>query len=496
MTQSISGERTPGSGRSELITYPTSLGGSLSALGTLLAGPLDGVFPGGVHILPPFPSTADRGFAPVRYDEIDPAHGTWADIEQIAARVPVTLDIMVNHISRFSPEFQDVVARGNDSAWIDAFITPGKIWPETGWPSAADLELIHLRKPDHPFTDVTLADGTTLTVWTTFAFGTGPSQQIDLDARSPVTRDLYRTWFAELARHGVRRVRLDAVGYLSKRAGTSCFMVDPDIWELLADLADLAAANGLTVLPEVHAGTDMHRTIASRGYASYDFALPGLVLHALIAGTSSFLRPHLDAAPANQITMLDCHDGIPSYPDLEGMLADDELGRMAEHARQRGANFTMAHDRHAGASRVHQINCTYRDAVGSDTGLLVSRAIQLFAPGTPQIYYVGLLAGSNVPIDESGDGRSVNRHDYSEAEISRGLASPVVQRQIELLRLRNTHPAFDGTLTVLPSADTALALLWSGGESWCRLDVDLPGQRAEVSWSGSQPLAVHSLELA
>ena len=63
--------------RPQLLTYPDSLGGDLGALGDLLDGPLTGLFHG-VHILPPFPSSGDRGFAPLSYDDIDPRFGTWA----------------------------------------------------------------------------------------------------------------------------------------------------------------------------------------------------------------------------------------------------------------------------------------------------------------------------------------------------------------------------------------------------------------------------------
>ena len=60
--------------RPQLLTYPDSLGGGLSALRELLEGPLDGLFRG-VHILPPFPSSGDRGFAPLTYLEIEPRFG-------------------------------------------------------------------------------------------------------------------------------------------------------------------------------------------------------------------------------------------------------------------------------------------------------------------------------------------------------------------------------------------------------------------------------------
>ena len=90
--------------RPQLLTYPDSLGGDLRTLSGLLERPLSGLFRG-VHILPPFPSSGDRGFAPVTYDRIDPRFGSWADVERIAADYDVLLDVMINHISRASPEF-------------------------------------------------------------------------------------------------------------------------------------------------------------------------------------------------------------------------------------------------------------------------------------------------------------------------------------------------------------------------------------------------------
>ena len=46
-----------------LITYADSLGKNLKELNQVLSNVLDGVV-GGVHVLPFFPSTGDRGFAP------------------------------------------------------------------------------------------------------------------------------------------------------------------------------------------------------------------------------------------------------------------------------------------------------------------------------------------------------------------------------------------------------------------------------------------------
>src|SRR2546425_9430218 len=132
------------------MTYPDSLGGNLAALDSLLRGPLDGLF-GGIHILPPFPSSGDRGFAPLTYREIDPTFGSWADISQLAEDYDVVLDLMINHISRQSVEFIDFERHGRRSLYADLFLTVDKIWP-SGNPPAKDVSQIFLRKPHDPFT--------------------------------------------------------------------------------------------------------------------------------------------------------------------------------------------------------------------------------------------------------------------------------------------------------------------------------------------------------
>ena len=93
---------------------------------------------GGIHLLPPFPSTGDRGFAPVTYREIDPKLGTWQDIQKLSATHDVLLDFMVNHISRHSSYFQDFVKNGRQSQYADLFITLDKVWPD-GKPVETDV---------------------------------------------------------------------------------------------------------------------------------------------------------------------------------------------------------------------------------------------------------------------------------------------------------------------------------------------------------------------
>ena len=197
---------------------------------------------------------------------------------------------MVNHISRQSAEFQDFEQHGRRSRSADLFITLDKVWPD-GRPEVDDVARIFLRKPDHPFSTVTIADsGEQETVWTSFG-GSDWSEQVDLDLRSPAARVLVEGWVTSLASHGVRVVRLDAVGYVVKKAGTSCFMVEPEIWEVIDWLVEVADRSGLVVLPEVHDVYETHEKLAARGYWTYDFVLPGLVLHAFLTGDAAAPGP-------------------------------------------------------------------------------------------------------------------------------------------------------------------------------------------------------------
>jgi sucrose phosphorylase len=467
----------------QLLTYPDSLGGDLASIRRLLDGPFRGLF-GGIHVLPPFPSSGDRGFAPITYRDLDPRFGSWADIRALADRHDVLLDVMVNHISRQSDEFQAFERGGRDAPSADLFITLDKVWPD-GRPSSADVARIFLRKPDDPFSSVSVgATRETVRVWTTFGTPDG-FEQVDLDLRAEGTRRLIAAWFGGLAAHGVRMVRLDAVGYVVKRAGTSCFMVEPEIWDVLDWLRAVAADMGLLVLPEVHDVHATHERLSAHGYWTYDFVLPGLVLLALETGEAGRLAAHLAGSPDRQFTTLDCHDGIPVNPDLQGILSPHEMTGLAEGVVARGGNVNrILSATHADGVDVHQLNCTYYSALGEDDErYLAARAIQLFARGIPQVYYVGLLAGSNdhASVRRTGEGRAINRHDYPLAEIDEALERPVVQALMELLRLRATHPAFGGDLSVETPTPTSLRLSRSAGPHRCVLTVDLVSGTSDIT---------------
>ncbi|WP_395703067.1 sucrose phosphorylase [Aquabacterium sp.] len=467
----------------QLITYVDRLGGGgLRELQALIAepgAPLAGLF-GGVHLLPFFHRIdgADAGFDPIDHLQVDARLGRWDDIARLSAQVPVMADVIVNHMSSQSPQFLDFLQHGSASRYAGLFLTLDAVFPQGA--TEADLLAIYRPRPGLPFTAVTLADGQRRLLWTTFT-----PQQVDIDVAHPQGQAYLGDILRTLSQAGVTMVRLDAVGYAIKRAGSSCFML-PETFAFIEQFAAQARAAGIEVLVEVHAHHQRQIEIAAKVDWVYDFALPPLVLHALYAADAQPLKRWIGIRPTNALTVLDTHDGI-GIIDIGADAADREgrpglvppaaLDRLVEeiHRRSDGQS-RQATGAAASNLDLYQVNCTFHAALGGDDrAYLLARAIQFFLPGVPQVYYVGLLAGENDMdlLAATGVGRDINRHRYSRAEIDAALDRPVVQDLLRLIRLRNAHPAFGGQFTLLPSADHEIDLCWRDGANEARLVADL-----------------------
>lgn len=445
-----------------LITYADALGKNLSQLRVLLEkhfrGPNGLRAIGGIHVLPFFPSSADRGFAPTHYDEVDPELGSWPDVEKLAECYDLTVDFMINHISRRSPYFEDFLLRKNDSPYAEMFIRYKDFWPG-GKPDDGQIALIYKRKPRAPAVEIGFADGTAEKVWCTF-----DEEQIDLDLSREVTRRFVRDSLLGLAGHGARIVRLDAFAYSIKKPGTNCFFVEPEVWELLAWVRDLLSPLGVEVLPEIHEHYSIQQKLADRGYWVYDFALPMLLLHTFDTASNERLLAWLRICPRTQFTTLDTHDGI-GVVDVAGLLSQQEIDNVRDQLFTRNSNVKNAYNMPSYNNLdIYQINCTYYSALGADDDAYVlARAIQFFAPGIPQVYYVGLLAGENDidRVERTKVGRDINRHQYSAQEVADNVSRPVVRRLVNLMLFRNSYPAFSGEFDIRPTTDPAeLRLAW------------------------------------
>jgi sucrose phosphorylase len=473
----------------QLITYPDSLGGNLQQLHQLLSHRLKDVFKGGVHILPPFPSSGDRGFAPLTYLEIDPQFGTWDEVKAIGATHDILLDLMVNHISQKSAYFQDFLENGNDSQFADLFLSLEKIWSD-GQPVESDIAPIFLRR-ERPYSTFKIEKtGEEQKVWTTFG-KQDPSEQIDFDIKSKATLQLLSDFMRNFHEQKVKIVRLDAVGYVIKKMGTNCFFVEPEIYDFLVWIHTLAHSLDIELLPEVHSHYSIQYRLAEKGYWIYDFILPYVVLESLMNRNSERLYSYLHDRPEKQFTMLDCHDGIPVKPDLNDLVSSKDARQIVDKCLERGANLSLVFsDQHKDKDGfdVHQIRCSYYSMLDcNDDAYIAARAIQFFVPGIPQVYYVGLLAGENDRdnVEKTGEGREINRHNFTPDEIENSLEKPVVKRLIELIRFRNDYPAFEGNFSFDAASASEVALTWHAAEHHCSLHIDLTSYTTTVRYTDS-----------
>ena len=470
----------------QLITYADRLGGDLPGLKSLLRNEFEGLF-AGVHILPFFDPIdgADAGFDPVDHTTVDARIGDWGDIAGIAADHSVMADLIVNHVSADSPQFKDVLRRGTASRYWDLFLKKDDIFPtdQPGPEQHRDIERIYRPRPGTPFTEITLDDGTRIDFWTTFS-----AKQLDINVECQQGRDYLDSILRRFSESGVREIRLDAAGYAIKRRGTSCFML-PETFDFIASLSSNAAELGIDTLVEIHSYYQTQIAIASRVGRVYDFALPPLVLHTLYTGETDALKRWLAIAPRNCVTVLDTHDGIGIIDvaregDQAGLLSDEAVDSLVETVHEKTGGTSRSASGYAASNLdVYQVNSTFYDALGrDDVDYLLARAIQFFAPGTPQVYYVGLLAGTNdlELVGKTGVGRDINRHYYAPEEIRAEIDRPVVRSLMHLIRIRNGIPAFAGTFSMPECGDSELILRWESPHCMAQLNVDLERRTATI----------------
>ena len=474
----------------QLIAYPNRIGDNLKDLGTVLDAHLSKAI-GGVHILPIYPSNADGGFSPLTHKQVDPAYGTWDDVEHISAKYDLCLDLTLNHISDESAEFKDFLEKGFESEHAELFINVDTLEPIT----KEDLAKIHIRKEKEPFREVTLGNGEKTRVWCTFT-----EHQIDLDYTSPKTFDLMRDYIEHLTSKGVKLFRLDAFGYITKKIGTSCFLLEPDTYQKLDWFNQTARENGAEILPEVHDHPSYQKAISNRDMYSYGFALPPLALYTFLYNDAKFLKNWLRVCPHNQITVLDTHDGI-CMPDVENIIPDSNLQKLINDLSDRSGDTIMrrmAGNLHS-VGAIYQLTATFFDAMRQDAdAYLAARALQFFTPGIPQVYYVGLVADTNDHdlVEETGESRDINRHYYSREEFETKLHAELPQKLIKLMEFRNSHPAFNGEFELCSTPSTELRMRWVNGTGvFAELWIDLPRRKMEITYSNQDSMHVERLAI-
>lgn len=304
--------------------------------------------------------------------------------------------------------------------------------------------------------------------------------QMDLNIKSPMVWEFYDDTLKTLADYGAKIVRLDAFAYAPKEPGEKNFLNEPGTWDVLQRVRELADKYNLMLLPEIHAsyGEKNYEAIAEKGYMTYDFFLPGLIIDAIEGADGKVLKRWADELMEKKIkvvNMLGCHDGIPLL-DLKGLIPEERIQALIDTIVERGG---FVKNLHGQKNMYYQVNATYYSALGEDDKkMLLARALQLFMPGKPQVWYLDLFAGKNdheaVKRAGAGGHKEINRTNLTTDQMEELLTRDVVKKQLEMLKFRSEFAAFDFDAELEVKVDgSKMSYIWTKDGYKAQLEANL-----------------------
>lgn len=402
----------------------------------------------GVHILPWSPYSSDDGFSVIDYRAIDPALGTWDDVEAIGAEFRLMADLVINHCSAEGAWFQ--AFRRGEAPYADYFVTADP---------AADLSMV-FRPRTHPLlTPVETATGTRH-VWTTFS-----ADQVDLDWANPAVMVEMIDIFLSYLAHGAQLVRLDAIAYLWKEIGHSC-LHHPQTHravKLLRRVMDLVDPHGIIITETnvPHAENLSYFGGGDEAHMVYNFSLPPLLLDAALREDTGHLQAWADRLEdpgpgMSYFNFCASHDGIGVVP-THGILSEVERQALVDAVIARGGR--VSYKATPDGQIPYELNINYLSAVAPAAlpdsqraaMFLATQSVMLSLAGVPGIYLHSLIGSENWEegVALFGANRSINREKIGWERLTSELADPdslrakVFGGYRTLLDARGSVDAFD-----------------------------------------------------
>jgi sucrose phosphorylase len=408
----------------------------------------------GIHILPFFPYSSDDGFAVIDYLKVNPNLGDWDDIKQIATQFDLMTDLVINHVSSESQWFQQF--KQDEAPGKDYFIT---VDPDT------DVSEV-VRPRNTPLLCPVETPSGTKYVWATFSH-----DQVDTNMANP---DVFLEFIDVILfylKNGARILRLDAIGYLWKRLGTSCIHLTEThtLIKAMREIAKLIRPDAIIVTETNVPNRENLTYFGNRNEAHliYNFSLPPLIVNALYQERSQHLMTwmmSMPPAPAGcaYLNFTASHDGIGLRP-TEGLLDQAEYETFLRCIQNYGGKISMR-TRPDGSESPYEANISLFDALkGTAKGedkfqvprFICSQVIMMSLEGIPAFYVHSLLATPNDhdAVTKTGRNRSINRRQWNYDELEAQLQnaeSPhaiVFQELSRLIQLRRKQPAFHPNAT-------------------------------------------------
>ena len=413
---------------------------------------------GVIHVLPFLEASSDGGFAVASHDCLESRHGDWNDLADLAEGRKLMADLVLNHVSASHPWVRQFLRDQEPGRSCVLEASPDPCWDNVVRPRSSAL-FTKLQGP------ISMRQ-----VWTTF----GPDQ-VDVDWSHPEVLLGFTRLLARMVAHGVRWIRLDAVGFVWKEPNTSCIHQPQahQLVEILRQLLTIACPDGV-VVTETNVPEQENLSYLRTGreaHLAYNFPLPPLLLEAAVSGSADLLNRWLSRWPSlpestSLLNFTACHDGVGLRP-LEGLMPPSRLMDLLIACEQRGG--LVSHRRLADGNEVpYEINISWWSAM-ADGGLdpsywqrerfLLTQLMVLALPGVPALYLPALLATANDlgRFRRTGHRRDLNRPQFKKSSVERRLQDPdsdaaaVLVALKQAIAVRATQPALhpDGQLQVL-----------------------------------------------
>lgn len=423
----------------------------------------------GVHILPFTPYSSDDGFAVIDYLQVNPDLGDWDDIRRIASHFNLMVDLVINHVSSQHQWFQQF--KENIKPGCDYFIEANP---------RQDLSQVVRPRSTPLLTEVETKQGKKY-VWSTFS-----KDQIDVNFSNPDVLLEYLKIIIFYVKLGAKYIRLDAVGFLWKKVGTSCIHLREThtMVRLLREILQILDPSVVLITETNVPNRENLSYFGNRNEAHmiYSFSLPPLLINALIQGKSDHLKTwtqRMRPAPRGCafFNFTASHDGIGLRP-AEGLLSENELQKLVDTMQEFGGriNYRQKPD---GSNSPYEMNISWFDAMkgtiqGEDEWqidrFICSQVIMLGLEGVPAFYIHSLLATPNDEenVKKTGQNRSINRHKWSVQELEELLSNPdtpqfiIWKRLSHIIKIRRNQPAFhpNATQYTLHPLNKSLFAFW------------------------------------
>ncbi|PZE21150.1 alpha-amylase family glycosyl hydrolase [Paenibacillus xerothermodurans] len=403
-----------------------------------------------VHLLPMFPYTSDDGFSVTNYRMINPEYGDWEDIKRFASDYRLMFDFVANHISKSSDWFQGYL--NDEERYAHYFI-----------PRDKQFDASHVVRPrTSPLFHEYESRYESKSAWTTFS-----EDQVDVNfAHIPLLCEMSDI-LLDYAHRGASSIRLDAIGFLWKKSGTTCMHL-PETHAIISVWRDLLDyfKSGTQIITETNVPHKENISYFGDGTNEanqvYQFSLPPLVLYAFTAQQASQLSDWAKGIgrvsdTATYFNFLASHDGIGMRP-TEGLLSEDQRQLLVAKVVANGGRVSYKANPD-GTQTVYELNINYIDAlVNSDErdneALIIQKALAAHSilcsvVGVPAIYYHSLFGSSNdyAGLEQSGIPRRINREKLDASALAAELETTGRRRMLfdgilRLFRVRQETSAF------------------------------------------------------